>query len=72
MQCVHCEHLWELYEHHRKIHMNLATGAKWGAGHLKQALKRARDERQRARLDYLQHAATHTKQEPCGDPMKAQ
>jgi len=63
MQCAQCEHLWNLYEHHRKIHIDLVRGAKWGARHLKQALKRASDERQQARLDYLKHAATHTTQE---------
>ena len=59
MQCADCERLWKLYDHRRKIYVDLIRGAKWGTRYLKDALERANTERQDTREQYLKHIATH-------------
>jgi hypothetical protein len=54
MQCADCERLWKLYDHRRKIYVDLIRGAKWGTRYLKDALERANTERQDTREQYLQ------------------
>ena len=59
MRCAECRRLWELYDHRRKIHVNLRKGAREGTRNLKKALERANDERQESREQIWKHAATH-------------